>query len=165
MTASFVIDLLAKGHDRKRFECGETALDRYLRETAGQDVRRRVAACYVAHLEADTRVAGFYTLSAGEVALLDMPEEWAKRLPRYPAVPVARIGRLAVDKAFQGRKLGAALLWDAAKRTLRSEIAVHAVVVDAKNDRAVAFYSPFGFVRFSDTPSAMILPLATLQNL
>ena len=63
-----------------------------------------------------------------------------------PQCRSARIGRLAADKAFQGRKLGAALLWDAAKRTLRSEIAVHAVVVDAKNDRAVAFYSHFGFV-------------------
>jgi hypothetical protein len=75
-----------------------------------QDVRRRATACYVAADAATSRIAGYYTLAAGGVLLSDLPDALTKRLPRYPSVPVARLGRLAVDAAYRGRKLGAALL-------------------------------------------------------
>src|SRR5207302_10436144 len=87
-----------------------------------------------------SKIAGYYTLSAGGVLLADLPKSLAKRLPRYPSVPVARLGRLAVDQAYRGRKLGSALLWDAIARSLRSGIAVFALIVDAKDDQAEAFY-------------------------
>ena len=81
-------------------------------------------------------VAGFYALSASSVPLTGLPEAMHKTLPRYPSVPVARIGRLAVDERFKGMKLGAALLWDAIERAARSEVTVYAVAVDAKDEAA-----------------------------
>ena len=140
------------------------ALDRYFREQVTQDVRRHVTACYVAVEAATGKVAGYYTLSAASVLLADLPEELAQRLPRYPSVPVARLGRLAVDQAYCGRPLGAALLWDAAARALRSEVAVVALVVDAKDDAAEAFYRHHGFVSFGSLPKQLVLPLTELRN-
>jgi predicted GNAT family N-acyltransferase len=129
-----------------------------------QDVRRRATACYVA-LEAPTgKVAGYYTLAAAGIPLAEMPSSLAKRLPRYPSVPVARLGRLAVDQAYRGRKLGGALLWDALQRTLRPEIAVFALVVDARDDQAEAFYRHHGFVPFGSQERQLVLPLAGLSN-
>ena len=97
-------------------------------------MRRRVTACYVAVEAAGSKTAGYYTLAAGGIPLAEMPAALAKKLPRYPLVSVARLRRLAVDRAYHGRKLGSALLWDAIERSLRSEIAVFALVVDAKDD-------------------------------
>jgi predicted GNAT family N-acyltransferase len=88
-----------------------------------------------------------------------MPVQLAKRLPRYPSVPVARLGRLAIALAYQGRKLGGALLWDAIARAGRSEVAVYAVVVDAKDERAESFYRHHGFVAFGKTSRTLILPV------
>src|ERR1035441_2140845 len=121
------------------------------REQAGQDVRRRVTACFVAREMVTDRIAGFYTLAAGGILLAQMPVRLAKRLPRYPAVPVARLGRLAVAGAFHGRKLGGALLWDAVERAARSEVAVYALVVDVKDQQAESFYLYHGFVPFGET--------------
>jgi GNAT superfamily N-acetyltransferase len=157
MTGSFVIEPLGPSHDRADFTCGVDALDRYFREQAGQDVRRRVTACFVAREIAANRIAGFYTLAAGGVLLAQMPTRLAKRLPRYPSVPVAR--RLAVALAYHGRKLGAALLWDAIERASRSEVAVYALVVDAEDEQAESFYLHHGFVAFGDTSRVLILPL------
>ena len=95
MTSSFIVEPLGPSHDRTEFACGVDALDRYFREQAGQDVRRRVTACFVAREMVTDRIAGFYTLAAGGILLAQMPVRLAKRLPRYPAVPVARLGRLA----------------------------------------------------------------------
>ena len=162
MTATFLIAALGPDHDRAGFSCGVEALDRYFREQVTQDVRRRATACYVAIDAATSRVAGYYTLAAGGVLLSDLPEALAKQLPRYPSVPVARLGRLAVDTAYRGRKLGAALLWDAVARSLRSEIAVFALVVDAKDDRAGSFYRHHGFVPFGGRLGQLVLPLAKL---
>jgi hypothetical protein len=107
MTGSFVIEPLAPSHDRADFTCGVDALDRYFLRQAGQDVRRRATACLVAREIATGRIAGYYTLSAGGILLAEMPGQLAKRLPRYPSVPVARLGRLAVAIAHHGRRLGA----------------------------------------------------------
>jgi predicted GNAT family N-acyltransferase len=135
------------------------ALDRYFRERAGQDARRRVSACFVAREIATDRMAGFYTLAASGVLLAQMPARLAKGLPRYPVVPVARLGRLAVALAYHGRKLGGALLWDAIERASRSEIAVYALVADAKDEQAEGFYLHHGFVALGDSPRSLILPL------
>lgn len=161
-TAPFLIEVLGPGHARTEFSSGVEALDRYFREQVTQDVRRRATACYVAIDVATAKVAGYYTLAAASVALTDLPEQLAKRLPRYLAVPVARLGRLAVDRAYRGRQLGASLLWDAAMRAFRSEVAVYALVVDAKDDQAVQFYLHHGFANFGSLPRQLVLPLANL---
>jgi ribosomal protein S18 acetylase RimI-like enzyme len=164
VTASFRLEVLGSQHDRTRFKCGVAALDGYFRKQATQDARRRASACYVAVQDETNAVAGYYTLAAGSVPLTDLPESLSKRLPRYPSVPVARVGRLAIDQSFQRRKLGAALLADAALRALRSEVAVFALVVDAKDDAAVAFYRHHGFEMYGGQPKQLIVPLASFSG-
>lgn len=159
MTGSFLIEPLGPNHDRSAFTCGVDALDRYFREQAGQDVRRRATACFVAREIAANRIAGFYTLAAAGILLAQMPDRLAKRLPRYPSVPVARLGRLAVAVAYHGHKLGGALLWDAVDRASRSEVAVFALVVNAKDEQAESFYLHHGFIAFANTPRTLMLPL------
>jgi GNAT superfamily N-acetyltransferase len=146
MNGGFAIAPLDPKDSRVEFSCGTEALDRYFRDIVTQDIKRRIAFCYVAKSMEDGRIAGFYTLSASSIPLTGLPMALARKLPRYPAVPVARLGRLAVETRFQGRQLGAALLWDAIARTARSEVAVYALAVDAKDDRAEAFYRHFGFI-------------------
>jgi GNAT superfamily N-acetyltransferase len=162
MAGQFVIEVLSPSHNRESFCCGVDALDRYFQMRVTQDIRRRVTACYVAFEVPGGAVAGYYTLAASGIPLAEMPGELAKRLPRYPVVPVARLGRLAVDQAYKGRKLGGALLWDAMQRSLRSEIAVFALVVDAKDDEAEAFYRHHGFVAFGSQPRQLVLSLTKL---
>jgi GNAT superfamily N-acetyltransferase len=162
IAAPFIVEALDASHDRASFSCGVEALDRYFWKQVTQDVRRRVTACYVALDAQGAKVAGYYTLSAAGIPLAEMPAELAKRLPRYPSVPVARLGRLAVDQAYRGRKLGSALLWDAVQRSLRSEIAVFALVVDAKDDQAGTFYRHHGFTSFGSQPRQLVLPLTNL---
>jgi GNAT superfamily N-acetyltransferase len=165
VTAQFVIEPLAPQHDRSSFVCGTDALDRYLKNQAGQDVRRRIANCYVAVPVNGKIVAGYYTLSAASIPLLDLPEGETKRLPRYPVLPAALIGRLAVDRQFRGRALGAALLFDAIQRAFRAEAAVFALVVDAKDGKADAFYRHFGFQPFASRITSLFLPMATAARL
>lgn len=164
MTGRFRIEALAPDHDRAGFSCGDDPLDRYLREQASQDMRRRTSACYVAIDEEANTIAGYYTLAAASVPLTDLSDKLAKKLPRYPLVPVARVGRLAVSLAFRKRGLGAALLWDAGARAMHSGMGVFALVVDAKNETAAAFYKHHGFVGFSSNPLAFVLPIATLSK-
>lgn len=155
---------LGAEHDRGSFHCGEEALDRYFQTQATQDIRRRIAHCFVAVDAASARVAGYYTIAASSFPLVDLPPEESKRLPRYPSVPAVRIGRLAVDQEFHGRGLGGALLVDATRRTLQAASAVYALVVDAKNDQAVAFYQHFGFRLLVDRPRSLFLPMATPEK-
>jgi len=164
VTGQFRIEALAPEHDRAGFACGSDPLDKYLREQASQDMRRRTSACYVAIDEATNAIAGYYTLAAGSVPLTDLSEAMAKKLPRYPLVPVARVGRLAVSVAFQKRQVGAALLWDAGLRAMQSGMGVFALVVDAKDKTAAAFYEHHGFVSFSSNPLTYVLPIATLAK-
>jgi ribosomal protein S18 acetylase RimI-like enzyme len=164
VSQSFLIELLGLRHDKAGFSSGVEALDRYLRTQAAQDIRRRVTACYVAVDAPGGRIAGYYTLAAGGVLLRDLPESLAKRLPRHPTVPVARLGRLAVDSAYRGRKLGGALLWDAGMRALRSELTAFALVVDAKDEQAEAFYRHHGFIPFGGPDRWLVLPLATFAE-
>jgi GNAT superfamily N-acetyltransferase len=159
MTGSFLVEPLRPDHDRTEFACGVEALDRYFLRQAGQDVRRRTTACFVAREIATGRVAGYYTLAAGSILLVDMPAPLARRLPRYPSLPVARLGRLAVALAYRGIKLGGALLWDAVERAARSEVAVYALVVDAKDGEVEDFYRHHGFAAYGSAPGKLILPL------
>ena len=164
MPGSFVVEPLSASHDRTEFICGVDALDRYFRQQAGQDVRRRVAACFVARELATDRIAGYYTLAAAGIFLTDLPAALARRLPRYPSIPVARLGRLAIARDFQGLKLGGALLWDAVDRALRSDVAVYALVVDAKDEAAESFYRHHGFVALGGAPRKLVLPLANRKS-
>jgi ribosomal protein S18 acetylase RimI-like enzyme len=160
--APFLVAPLETTHERTGFHSGSDPLDRYLREQVTQDIRRRVAACFVA-LNDQIRIVGYYTLASASLMLSDLPANVAKKLPRYPTVPAVRMGRLAVDQAFCGQGLGSALLADALDRATRSEIAAYALIVDAKDDRAAAFYRHHGFIALPDSHRTLFLPLATVQ--
>jgi ribosomal protein S18 acetylase RimI-like enzyme len=161
VTAGFVIAPLAAVHDRQTFSCGAEPLDRYLRTQATQDVRRHIANCFVASPLQSNAVAGYYTLSAASIPMTGLPAEQARKLPRYPVLPAALIGRLAVDRRHQGQQLGAALLFDAITRAIRADAAVFALVVDAKDEAAARFYRHHGFEAFSGRAGRMFLPVAT----
>lgn len=160
--APFRLASLDAGHDRAVFNSASAPLNRYLRETATQDIRRRVAACFVALTDAN-RIAGYYTLASTSLLLAELPPAIGKKLPRYPTVPAVRLGRLAVDQEFAGQGLGAALLADALDRSVRAEIAAYALLVDAKDEPAAAFYRHHGFIALPDSPLALFLPLASVS--
>lgn len=159
----FLIAALDTGtHDRSRFDSGTPALDRYLREQVSQDMRRRVAACFVA-IDDEQRVAGYYTLATASVPLVDLPDALRRKLPRYNAVPAIRMGRLAVDAAFKGRGLGGALLVNALGRAAIADIPAVVLVADAKDEQAAAFYRHHGLVALPESPMTLILPLASVR--
>ena len=161
MSAPFRLEALTGARDRTSFACGQEVLDRYFQTQVTQDIRRSIAKCFVAIEAASGHTAAYYTLAATSIPLLDLPPEQSRKLPRYPAIPAVRIGRLAVGRRFHGRGIGAALLADAARRTLGAAPAAYALVVDAKNDRAVAFYRHHGFLPFLSRPRTLFLALAT----
>ncbi len=165
--AAFATKVLEK-ENRRDFNCGEEVLNQYFRERITQDVRRRIATAFIAQ-STDTkkpsgRIAGFYTLSACHVLLDGLDDDWRSRLPRYPNVPSVLIGRLAIDSRYQGRGLGGALLVDAASRASRSSIGVHMLVVEAKNDAAIAFYQHHGLRQCLNEQNRLFIPLSTFAN-
>lgn len=163
MTAPFRIVTLDSQHDRSSFHCGSKPLDTYFHRQVTQDIRRRITACFVA-LNQKNQIAGFYTLASSSVDLSSLPEEIGKKLPRYPSVPAVRMGRLAISEHCKGIGLGGALLADALTRILNAEIAAFALVVDAKDDHAAAFYRHHGMIPFPASPLTLFLPMATART-
>jgi ribosomal protein S18 acetylase RimI-like enzyme len=160
VSQGFRIEALSATHDRLSFSSGAEPLDRYLREMATQDIKRRVSNCFVA-LDDTGAIAGYYTFAATSLPLTELSAEETKRLPRYALLPAGLIGRLAVDRRCQRQRLGGALIMDAAARASRGDPAIFALIVDAKDDNAVAFYEHHQFRRFSSRPQSLFLPLAT----
>jgi GNAT superfamily N-acetyltransferase len=161
----WIIEALRRDHERSRFRCGELALDTFLQRLARQQQVKHVGKTFVAvSFPGSKTVLGFYTLSAGSVQFRELPPGVQKRIPRYP-VPVARLGRLAVDLSMRGKGLGAALLQDALLRVARvasTEMGILAVVVDAKSEEARRFYEHYGFVPLEDQRSKLAILTATI---
>jgi len=157
---------LNKHHQRGEFDCGEESLNTFLGTHAGQNARRDISRTYVALAGESDVVAGYYTLSSGSVGFENLPDEAAKRLPKYP-VPTAHLGRLAVDLRFQGQGLGGILLVDALKRVRETadRIGIHAVTVDALHVSARQFYEAHGFQSLRDNELHLFLPMATIRRL
>ena len=151
------IELLSK-HDRPTFASGSDELDRYLRERAAQDMRRRVASCFVA-VDDDGTIAGFYTIAATSLVLDLIPAGRARHLPRYPSIPAVLLGRLAVALTHQGKRLGGALVADALLRARRAEVMAFTMVVEAKDDPAERFYQHLGFESLETNRRMLIRPL------
>jgi predicted GNAT family N-acyltransferase len=161
----FRVERLSSEHNRATFDCGTPALNQYLQQQATQDARRNVASCFVAVNQSEDLI-GYYTLSSSSVYLKDLSSATQKKLPRYPNVPVVRMGRLAVARSVQGQRLGAALLFDALSRVCRSEIAAYALLADAKDEQAAQFYAHQGFERLASTAAlTLFLPLASVKSL
>jgi GNAT superfamily N-acetyltransferase len=158
------VKALGPQHDRNSFASGVEPLDRYFRTQAGQDARKNMAAPFVLVLP-DGVIAGYYTLSATGVRLVEIPSQTARKLPKYPLVPATLLGRLAVDRRYQGKGYGRFLLADALHRSLRSEIASFAVIVDAKDDNARKFYERESFLPLLDQPMRLYRPMADIALL
>jgi len=162
--AALRIEALGRQHDRSSFSSGVESLDRYFQSQAGQDARKNIAASFVLILPAGA-IGGYYNLSSTSLKLAELPIEVARRLPRYPLVPATLLGRLAVDRRFQGRGYGRFLLADALLRAARSEIASFAVIVDAKDVAARRFYERESFLPLPDQPMKLFRPIADLRAL
>lgn len=161
------IEPLAKDHDRKPFTCGAEPLDRYLQTQVSQDQKSRVAAAFMLTEPPDRRVLGFYTLSSSTIQLDGLPEKLAKKLPKYPQLPATLLGRLAVDVTARGKRYGELLLMDALRRSLEAatEIGAMAVIVDAKDASAAAFYAQYGFETLPEHERRMFLPMGQVAVL
>src|SRR5438309_2342147 len=105
MPDSWSIEPLKATHERGEFCCGKAPLDEFLRTLVSQYEKRNVGRTFVAVAQGENRVCGYYTLAAASVEFGHLPEDLAKKLPKHP-VPVAHLGRLAVDKSAQGKRLG-----------------------------------------------------------
>jgi ribosomal protein S18 acetylase RimI-like enzyme len=164
---NITVEPLGRQHGRAAFQCGAQALDRYLKQQARQDAARCEAAPFVALQPPDKRVLGYYTLSASMLALTDVPDALARKLPRYPQLAVTLLGRLAVDQSTKGQGLGEHLLLDALRRSLAhaDHIAAMAVVVDANDEAAQGFYRHYGFVTLQAQPSRLFVPMRWLARL
>jgi predicted GNAT family N-acyltransferase len=153
---------------RMAFTCGSAPLDRYLKEQSSQDAKKRVAIPYILMSE-DNRIAGYYTLSADNLRVDDLPTELVEklRLPRYPVVGATLLGRLARDLSFKGHGIGELLVADALKRSLRAsrQVASFGVVVDAKDAHAHSFYREFGFIPFPESEGRLFLLMKTVEQM
>lgn len=156
-----VARLDGRRHDRDGFDCGVSALNLYLRQQAAQHHRDGIATTHVLYEDdAPSRILGYYTLAAAQLRLTDLAPADQRRLPRHP-IPAARLARLAVALQERGQGLGEALLQDAVKRCmdLRAQLGVRLLVVDAKDERVVAFYRGFGFRPTVEAAMTLYLPL------
>jgi predicted N-acetyltransferase YhbS len=158
----FKIEPLQKKHDRTQFNSNSEALNRYFHQQVSQDIRRKLTTCYVAVCKSND-IAGFFTLSSASIFLGDLPLSIPKKLPRYPTIPAVRMGRLAVDRRFNGKGLGGALLAEALVRSAGPEIAAFALVVDAKDEVAFAFYEHHGFIPLETDQMSLFFPLNALK--
>jgi GNAT superfamily N-acetyltransferase len=159
------VEPLSASHRRDAFRSGVPELDNYLHHQAGQDAKRKAAAPFV-QAGRDGSILGYHTLSAYGVRAAKLPEEVAKRLPRYPLLPATLLGRLAVDAPCRGLGLGRFLLMDALYRSLQntSEVASVGVVVDALDERAQALYLHHEFQPLGDHPAKLFLTMVTIEK-
>lgn len=153
--------------DRSGFSCGNEQLDNYFRRQAGQDVRRGLAAVYVMHDIASSEVAGYYTLSACSIDPGDLPEAMTRRFPRYREFPAILLGRLAISTNFQGKGFGRRLLVNALRRAHEEslQLGAIAVVVDAIDDDAIAFYQYHDFQLYQHDTRRLFIPMQTIRSL
>ncbi|QYX31893.1 GNAT family N-acetyltransferase [Sphaerospermopsis torques-reginae] len=161
----YLIEPLGKKHNRAAFCCGVDKLDNYFQKHAGQDARKRMAAPFVLVEKSSGNIAGFYTLSSTSIKLEELPIEITKKLPKYPLLPATLLGRLAVDQNHRQKGLGEMLLIDALYRSLQSEIATLAVVVEAKDDQARSFYEHYQFSHFPDYYHRLFLMMDTIEKM
>lgn len=158
---------LNESHPTSDFDSGEPELDRFLRLHALKNDRNDIGRTFVLTNQEKTQVLGFYTLSMAALSAASVQSVTAIRLPRYE-LPAARIGRLAVARAAQGQGLGRKLMGDALERivAVSEQLGCLGVIVDAKHERAAAFYRRYGFVELEPRhwPQAMYVSLVTVRG-
>lgn len=162
-----LIKLLSNEHKKEMFECGKEMLDTYIRTQASQDVKQKLSACFVWEDMETGLIRGYYTLANNSIPLDTIPEKWRKKLPAsYTSIPTTLLGRLAVDKKFQGKGTGQMLLVDALKRScqISGSIGSFAVIVDPLDADAEKFYQKYGFIKLPGS-GKMFIVMHTLIEL
>lgn len=141
-----VIEAL-KTHNRENFDCEADALNRYLRERATQDIKRRLNRVFIIREVKRDQILGYYTLAATTIEVAQLPPAHAKHLLKYP-IPAALLGKLAVDKTWKNKGVGKLLVADALRRVqaVEKEIGIHVLVVDPIHDALIGFYTQLGFL-------------------
>jgi GNAT superfamily N-acetyltransferase len=159
------IEPLNSSHQRQEFCCGKAPLDHFLHALVSQYEKRKLGRTFVAVLPGEAKIFGYYTLASSSVACQNLPPGMAKKLPKHP-IPVALLGRLAVDQGAKGRGLGKVLLRDALKRchNLSDSLGIFAVEVLAIDSEAKAFYQKYGFVSLLDDDLHLVLPMKTIAD-
>lgn len=154
------IEPFSKNCDRSSFDCGNQALNDYLKKQVSQDIKKNLACCYLI-LSQEGEIAGFYTLSSSSIPLTSLPDKLRHKL-RYNPIPAALLGRLAVDLKAQKKGLGRIILADAIKKIKTSGLGVYALFVEAKDDRAKTFYVKHGFISLIERERTLFLPLKSV---
>jgi predicted GNAT family N-acyltransferase len=160
------ISILDKTHNRKNFECEEKSLTDYIQKQVSQDIKKKLAICFVA-LDVENNVKGYYTLSSQSLGRELIPGKYLKKVPENYNAPVILLGRLARDQTEKGKGLGEHLLLDALFRAFtisEKSIGAMAVVVDPINDYAVKFYEKYGFEQLPDS-GKMFLSMNTVKQI
>lgn len=162
MIEDLIIENLTKYHNRENFDCGEDTLNTFLKKFARQNDERGLGRTFVLIEVEKTEILGYYTLASGSVTFEQVPEN----LPRYP-IPVAHLGRLAVDKRTKGQGFGELLLIDALKRInkISEQLGIYAVEVIALNESAKKFYLKYGFKELLDDKFHLYLPIKIIKKL
>jgi predicted GNAT family N-acyltransferase len=160
------IFILDKTHNRNAFECEEQQLTDYIKKQVSQDIKKRLAVCFLA-IDNDNNVIGYYTLSSESLGREQIPDKYLKKVPQNYNAPVILLGRLARNITAKGTGLGEHLLLDALFRafTLSEEsIGAMAVIVDPMNQFAIKFYEKYGFEQLPDSEK-MFLPMSTIKQI
>lgn len=158
---------LASHHDRGAFDCGDERLNKFLKERALEEQNAQFSVCWVLpDPSSRNRIQGFYTLSSYAVWVGDLPAAVRRNLPRYPDVPAALLGRLAVDATYRGQDLGEYLVLDAMKKVLihAATLGTAALIVDAQDMGLAQYYRNLGFIPFPSDPLRLFIPVATIAQ-
>lgn len=164
---SYLTEPLDSKHNRDNFSCGKDLLDNYFWTQVKQDVKRKLSACFVLVDIETGNISGYYTLSGNSISNDLIPESFKKKLPKsYISLPTILLGRLAIDKDFQGKGVGKLLLIDSLKRCYDTSesIGAFAVIGDPLDKEAERFYEKYGFIKLPDS-GKMFLSMKTIEKL
>jgi GNAT superfamily N-acetyltransferase len=165
---SFISTPLLKSHDRTQFDCQKESLNHYIKFQVSQDVKKKLAVCFVLPSLHGNTIDGYYTLASGNIPYTHVPSKLRQKYPKsYDYIPVTLLGRLALDKRVTGQGIGGKLLIDALKRCLKvaeEEIGSVAVIVDPLDEDAESYYQHYGFTKLPDR-GKMFLDMKTIKQL
>lgn len=160
----YVIGPLGEQHNQAAFRCADHHITNYFRRHALVNMQSRIATVWVLHDPNADRVIGFYALSTASVDFDAVPPEFTARLPRYP-LSVVRLGRMGVDRRYEGQGFGRWLVVNALMRIYRQNvIAAYALIVDPKEGVRDFYLNKFGFIPLVNNPNRLFLHLQTFVD-
>jgi GNAT superfamily N-acetyltransferase len=160
------IEPLDRKHDRAAFKCGDHRLDNFIQKTAARQQENDIARVYVACLDQENAVTGYYAINAHSIDATTLLEEVRKKLPSYPTIPAIYLSKLGVQEDHQGKGLGSRLMAHAFRRCVESSdiAAAHFIVLDALNEKAATLYRKLGFVDLPGHDERMIIKMAVVRK-